>query len=82
MKTLVEIAHTRKPEGSKMASMLLFESFSTAIFLQFSPYAMFKAHRIVSVSAIRGEQRGMLLAQTLSTTPRSFLAITAKVAFD
>ena len=43
---------------------------------------MFKAHRIASVSAIRGEQRGMLLAQTLSTAPRSFLAITAKAAFD
>ena len=82
MKTQVEIAHTGEPEGSKMASMLIFESLATAIYLQFSPFSIFKAQWMASISARRGGQRGMHLAQTLSTTPLSFLAITAKVAFD
>lgn len=37
LKTLVEIAHTELPEPSKMASMLIFESLSTVICLQFFP---------------------------------------------
>ena len=81
-KTLVEIVHLGLPEQSKMASMLNFKSLSTMIFLQFSPKARYRAHKIASVLARRGEHKGMILVQTLITTPTLSLGMIANVALD
>ena len=76
------MVHNEQSILSRMVSMLFFESLSTKILLQSSPLASCNAHRIASISATRGENFGIILAQTLSIAPCSFLATTAKAVLD
>ena len=80
--TSVEIGHKGQPERSRIASMLSLESLSTQIYLHYSPLASCKAQRMTSASTLRGEDFGMIFVQILITAPASFLAMTAKAAFE
>ena len=80
--TREDMVHKGQPVLSRIASMLFFESLSIKILLQSSPLASCNTKRIASVLATRGENFGIILAQTLSTAPGSSLATTAKAVLD
>lgn len=77
--TREEIAHWGQLVWSRIESILIFESLSTMIILQFSPLARCRGHKIAPVSAAIGDLFDIILDQAFSTDPCSFLATIARV---